>query len=85
MLASASCFSSFSLSDIWSFSMKDFTTLSPIPGFMTWLLSKLASQLKLSQEVTTYVLGSSTQSVGSAFREYILLPVEERQRVEVFG
>ncbi|XP_013462895.2 malonyl-CoA decarboxylase, mitochondrial isoform X3 [Medicago truncatula] len=51
-----------------------FATLSPIPGFMTWLLSKLASQTVLAE-------GDMSQPVaegsGSTFYENILKPDEE--------
>ncbi|EEF43815.1 malonyl-CoA decarboxylase, putative [Ricinus communis] len=53
-----------------------FATLSPIPGFLRWLLSKLASQSILA-EVENMSQSSSTGSV-SAFRENILEPDEER-------
>ncbi|KAL5097426.1 hypothetical protein RYX36_001753 [Vicia faba] len=51
-----------------------FATLSPIPGFMTWLLSKLASQTVLAE-------GDMSQPVAegsaSTFFENILKPDEE--------
>ncbi|XP_065877414.1 uncharacterized protein [Euphorbia lathyris] len=53
-----------------------FATLSPIPGFMSWLLSKLASQSILA-EVENISSSSSGQSV-STFKENILDPDEER-------
>ncbi|XP_072992434.1 uncharacterized protein [Typha latifolia] len=49
-----------------------FATLSPIPGFMQWLLSKLSSQIKLSETEIIEKESSST------FRENILLPDEEK-------
>ncbi|XP_048132158.1 malonyl-CoA decarboxylase, mitochondrial isoform X2 [Rhodamnia argentea] len=52
-----------------------FATLSPIPGYMQWLLSKLASQLKLAE--TDDATRASDQS-GSSFWENILEPEEER-------
>lgn len=52
-----------------------FATLSPIPGFMPWLLSKLASQSILA-EVEHISPSSSGQSV-STFKENILEPDEE--------
>lgn len=57
-----------------------FATLSPIPGFMQWLLSKLASQPKLSEgEVLSH---SSAVKSGSSFWENILEPEEERALME---
>ncbi|XP_015885239.3 uncharacterized protein LOC107420719 [Ziziphus jujuba] len=53
-----------------------FATLSPIPGFMQWLLSKLASQSKLSEGEG--VLNSSADRYASTFWENILEPEEER-------
>ncbi|KAL8158945.1 hypothetical protein V2J09_000482 [Rumex salicifolius] len=70
-------------SDGCSSSMKTFATLSPIPGFMTWLLCKLASHTKLAEERNTEVVGSSLQNAGSAFKENILLPEEEKLLLEV--
>ncbi|KAK6917786.1 Malonyl-CoA decarboxylase, N-terminal, partial [Dillenia turbinata] len=54
-----------------------FATLSPIPGFMQWLLSKLASQLRLA-EGETDTIKSSSEKVASTFWESILDPEEER-------
>ena len=55
--------------------MQIFATLSPIPGFMQWLLAKLASQIKLSEAES-----QEGNSLGacSTFKETILLPEEER-------
>uniref|UniRef100_A0A0E0ERW4 Malonyl-CoA decarboxylase C-terminal domain-containing protein n=1 Tax=Oryza meridionalis TaxID=40149 RepID=A0A0E0ERW4_9ORYZ len=53
-----------------------FTTLSPIPGFMQWLLAKLASQIKLAEAESED--GSLLEGTSSIFRESILLPEEER-------
>ncbi|KAJ0965467.1 hypothetical protein J5N97_026605 [Dioscorea zingiberensis] len=58
-----------------------FATLSPIPGFMQWLLSKLASQLKLAKTETEDSSTSSHIGSGSVFRENILLPEEEKMIV----
>ncbi|RVW45891.1 Malonyl-CoA decarboxylase, mitochondrial [Vitis vinifera] len=55
-----------------------FATLSPILGFMQWLLSKLASQSKLAETETRGMAHSSAESFGSTFRENILEPEEER-------
>lgn len=60
--------------DCWSIYVQTFATLSPIPGFMTWLLSKLASQTVLAE-------GDMSQPVAegsaSTFFENILKPEEE--------
>ncbi|KAG8634328.1 malonyl-CoA decarboxylase, mitochondrial isoform X2 [Manihot esculenta] len=53
-----------------------FATISPIPGYMQWLLSKLASQSILA-EVENMSPSSSSGSV-STFRENILEPEEEK-------
>jgi malonyl-CoA decarboxylase len=53
-----------------------FATLSPIPGFMQWLLAKLASQIKLAE--TESQDGNSLRGASSAFREHVLLPDEEK-------
>lgn len=60
---------------LFCFFMQIFATLSPIPGFMQWLLAKLASQIKLSEAES-----QEGNSLGtcSTFRESILLPDEER-------
>ncbi|XP_057975140.1 uncharacterized protein LOC131162546 isoform X2 [Malania oleifera] len=55
-----------------------FATLSPIPGFMQWLLSKLASHSKLAEAETLNVAHSSADGFGSTFQENILQPEEER-------
>ncbi|KAK9133243.1 hypothetical protein Scep_012771 [Stephania cephalantha] len=47
-----------------------FATLSPIPGYMNWLQSKLASQLKIAE-------AENEDSMGSTFKEDILQPDEE--------
>ncbi|KAL5578760.1 hypothetical protein UlMin_011202 [Ulmus minor] len=57
-----------------------FATLSPIPGFMQWLLSKLASQSKLAKEED--MTHSSPDGSGSTFWENILEPEEERDVME---
>ncbi|KAJ1289561.1 hypothetical protein BS78_02G174300 [Paspalum vaginatum] len=57
-------------------SVQTFATLSPIPGFMQWLLAKLASQIKLSE--TESEERNSLGGACSTFRESILLPDEER-------
>jgi malonyl-CoA decarboxylase len=56
--------------------MQIFATLSPIPGFMQWLLAKLASQIKLAERELQE--GNSLEIAGSAFRESILHPEEEK-------
>ncbi|XP_065633980.1 uncharacterized protein LOC112020236 isoform X3 [Quercus suber] len=58
-----------------------FATLSPIPGFMQWLLSKLASQSKLAEAED--VSQSSVDSSGSAFWENILEPEEEKALMDL--
>ncbi|KAK9268046.1 hypothetical protein L1049_010485 [Liquidambar formosana] len=52
-----------------------FSTLSPIPGYMQWLLSKLASQSKLAE--VEDMSNSSAERFGSTFLENILAPEEE--------
>lgn len=54
-----------------------FATLSPIPGFMQWLLSKLASQSKLNET------DSVDKSPSSAFCENLLDPEEERALLDL--
>ncbi|GKV01970.1 hypothetical protein SLEP1_g14470 [Rubroshorea leprosula] len=53
-----------------------FATLSPIPGFMQWLLSKLASQSKLAAEEN--ISNSSKDTSATTFWENMLEPGEER-------
>ncbi|XP_020114664.1 malonyl-CoA decarboxylase, mitochondrial isoform X2 [Ananas comosus] len=60
-----------------------FATLSPIPGFMQWLLSKLASQIKLA-EAETEEAKLLDMGSGSAFRESLLLQDEEKIILESF-
>ncbi|KAJ6397179.1 hypothetical protein OIU77_022093 [Salix suchowensis] len=52
-----------------------FATLSPIPGFMQWLLSKLASQSVMAKVDN---MEQPTGGPGSAFQENLLEPDEER-------
>ncbi|XP_039131115.1 malonyl-CoA decarboxylase, mitochondrial isoform X2 [Dioscorea cayenensis subsp. rotundata] len=59
-----------------------FATLSPIPGFMQWLLSKLASQFKIGKTETEDASTLSHMGFGSVFRENILLPEEEKMIVD---
>lgn len=63
--------------------VKIFATLSPIPGFMQWLLSKLASQIKLA-EAETEEAKLLDMGSGSAFRESLLLQDEEKIILESF-
>ncbi|XP_022142594.1 malonyl-CoA decarboxylase, mitochondrial isoform X2 [Momordica charantia] len=57
-----------------------FATLSPIPGFMHWLLPKLASQSNLAEkEVASRSSGNES---ASTFWENILEPEEERVLLE---
>ncbi|GAB2301059.1 hypothetical protein Dimus_035095 [Dionaea muscipula] len=62
-----------------------FATLSPIPGYMRWLLSKLTTQLKLAEAETSDISNLSKESAASAFRENILQPGEEIQLLDVLG
>ncbi|KAL1211039.1 hypothetical protein V5N11_018449 [Cardamine amara subsp. amara] len=48
-----------------------FATLSPIPGFMQWLLSKLSSQSRFAED-------ERSNSPSSTFSEKVLLPEEEQ-------
>uniref|UniRef100_A0A453KRQ9 Malonyl-CoA decarboxylase C-terminal domain-containing protein n=1 Tax=Aegilops tauschii subsp. strangulata TaxID=200361 RepID=A0A453KRQ9_AEGTS len=57
-------------------SVQIFATLSPIPGFMQWLLAKLASQIKLAE--TEMQEGNLIEGASSTFRESILFPEEEK-------
>lgn len=56
--------------------LQTFATLSPIPGYMQWLLSKLSSQSRFAEEER----GGGTQSnpTSSTFSEKVLLPEEEQ-------
>ncbi|OEL21022.1 Malonyl-CoA decarboxylase, mitochondrial, partial [Dichanthelium oligosanthes] len=67
----ASCALFYSIS-----STQIFATLSPIPGFMQWLRAKLASQIKLAE--TESQDRNSLGGASSTFREFILLPDEEK-------
>lgn len=58
-----------------------FATLSPIPGFMQWLLSKLTSQSRLAEAEDGPCRPSMASS--SVFSEKILLPEEERALTSV--
>lgn len=60
-----------------------FATLSPIPGYMHWLLSKLASQSKLSVAQTEDASHSSAEGFNSTFQENILLPEEEKALLDL--
>ncbi|XP_023636175.1 malonyl-CoA decarboxylase, mitochondrial isoform X2 [Capsella rubella] len=51
-----------------------FATLSPIPGFMQWLLSKLSSQSRFAEDER----GTQSNSPSSTFSEKVLLPGEEQ-------
>lgn len=53
-----------------------FATLSPIPGFMQWLLSKLVSQSELAAVEGTS--NSSADNSATTFHENMLEPEEER-------
>ncbi|KAF9587559.1 hypothetical protein IFM89_004017, partial [Coptis chinensis] len=59
-----------------------FATLSPIPGYMQWLLSKLGSQSKLAEADTEDTPHSLDGISGSTFRENILQPEEEMALVD---
>ncbi|BBH00705.1 malonyl-CoA decarboxylase family protein [Prunus dulcis] len=61
-------------------STQTFATLSPIPGYMQWLLSKLASQSKLSEGED--IQHSPADTSGSTFWENILEPEEERALID---
>ncbi|XP_038688502.1 malonyl-CoA decarboxylase, mitochondrial isoform X1 [Tripterygium wilfordii] len=58
-----------------------FATLSPIPGFMQWLLSKLASQSMLTEAKDTSQ--SSNGQSGLTFWENILEPEEENTLMDL--
>ncbi|KAK9706369.1 hypothetical protein RND81_07G119600 [Saponaria officinalis] len=59
-----------------------FATLSPIPGFMKWLLAKLASQSKLAEAANSDSTCSSEEPAASAFRENVLTVEEEKELLE---
>uniref|UniRef100_A0A0D9XRA5 Malonyl-CoA decarboxylase C-terminal domain-containing protein n=1 Tax=Leersia perrieri TaxID=77586 RepID=A0A0D9XRA5_9ORYZ len=63
-------------------SVQIFATLSPIPGFMQWLLAKLASQIKLAE---AELQDGNLSGVSSTFRESILLPEEEKMIHDAVG
>lgn len=67
------------LSHTWPFVclFQTFATLSPIPGFMQWLLSKLSSQSKLAEGEAMPHSPASDRS-SSTFLERILEPEEQR-------
>lgn len=54
--------------------LQTFATLSPIPGFMQWLLSKLSSQSRFAEDER----GTQSNSPSSTFSEKVLLPEEEQ-------
>ncbi|XP_020523376.1 malonyl-CoA decarboxylase, mitochondrial isoform X2 [Amborella trichopoda] len=56
-----------------------FATLSPIPGYIQWLLSKLASQLKLAELDSEDKRVSSEDMTARTFRENLLYPEEEQE------
>lgn len=56
------------------FFLQTFATLSPIPGFMQWLLSKLSSQSRFAEGEC----GTQSNSPSSTFSEKVLLPEEEQ-------
>ncbi|KAE8673455.1 Malonyl-CoA decarboxylase family protein isoform 2 [Hibiscus syriacus] len=60
-----------------------FATLSPIPGFMPWLQSKLASQSRLAEAED--ILCSSSDKSGLHFYENVLEPEEERALIDSLG
>ncbi|KAE8733165.1 Malonyl-CoA decarboxylase family protein isoform 2 [Hibiscus syriacus] len=60
-----------------------FATLSPIPGFMPWLLSKLASQSRLAEAED--ISCSSADKSGLPFYENVLEPEEERALINSLG
>lgn len=62
-----------------------FATLSPIPGFMRWLLSKLAYQSKLAEAESLDMSSSYKESADSAFRENLLTAEEERAILDAVG
>lgn len=62
-----------------------FATLSPIPGFMRWLLSKLAYQSKLAETESLDMSCSYKESAGSAFRENLLTAEEEQAILDAAG
>lgn len=62
-----------------------FATLSPIPGYMQWLLSKLASQIKLAEMDTSSMEDLSEKVSSSTFKENILLAKEEQMILDAVG
>ncbi|XP_010252501.1 PREDICTED: malonyl-CoA decarboxylase, mitochondrial isoform X2 [Nelumbo nucifera] len=59
-----------------------FATLSPIRGYMKWLLFKLGSQSKLAEAEKEGISCSLERSSSSTFRENILQPEEEKALLE---
>ncbi|KAL5773244.1 hypothetical protein ACOSP7_012843 [Xanthoceras sorbifolium] len=57
-----------------------FATLSPIPGYIQWLLSKLASQSKIAEDDMSQ---SSADRSGSTFQENLLEPEEEKAMMDI--
>ena len=57
------------------FLLQTFATLSPIPGYMQWLLSKLSSQSRFAEEERD---GTQSNPSSSTFSEKVLLPEEEQ-------
>ncbi|KAF5180994.1 Malonyl-coa decarboxylase [Thalictrum thalictroides] len=62
-----------------------FATLSPIPGYMQWLLIKLASQTKLAESEAGYTPHRLDGGSGSTFRKNILHKEEEAALMELSG
>ncbi|KAK1556804.1 hypothetical protein Q3G72_012542 [Acer saccharum] len=57
-----------------------FATLSPIPGYIQWLLSKLASRSKLAKDDKSQ---SSADTSGSTFWENLFEPEEEKAIMDI--
>ncbi|KAI4371156.1 hypothetical protein MLD38_019422 [Melastoma candidum] len=57
-----------------------FATLSPIPGYLQWLLSKLAAQSKLAEDFSGQPV---VDQAGSSFYENLLRPEEEQALLEL--
>ncbi|GAB2224692.1 hypothetical protein Droror1_Dr00005458 [Drosera rotundifolia] len=62
-----------------------FATLSPIPGYMKWLLAKLASQLKLAEANSSDLFDHSKPYTSSSFKENMLQLGEESDLLAAVG
>ncbi|BBN08147.1 malonyl-CoA decarboxylase [Marchantia polymorpha subsp. ruderalis] len=64
--------------------IQTFVTLSPIPGFLKWLLPKLKLQIRYAQVGAEDIIEMSDPP-STTFKENLLLPEEESNLVEACG